>query len=176
MKKRKRICLFLYYHFAIHLPASCSLCGGISKKIRYLLCKRIFKECGRNVNIEKGAKFGSGINICIGDNSGIGINANIPAGTHIGNNVMMGPNCYVVGLNHRYDRIDIPMCEQGSVYTEPLTIEDDCWIGRDVLVTGGRIIRKGSIIAARCVLTKDFPEYSIVGGNPSRLIKSRRTQ
>ena len=170
---KKRICIFLYYHLAIFLPASYSFCGSIGKALRYFLCKRIFKECGLNVNVEKGARFGSGLNICIGDNSGIGINAYIPEDTHIGKNVMMGPNCYVINSNHKYERIDIPMCEQGSIRTEPLCIEDDCWIGRDVLITGGRTIHKGSIIAARCVLTKDFPDYSIVGGNPSRLIKSR---
>jgi maltose O-acetyltransferase len=52
-------------------------------------------------------------------------------------------------------------------------IEDDVWIGMNVLITPGRYIKKGSIIAAGCVLCKNFPEYSIIGGNPSKLIKSR---
>ena len=173
MMFKKRLYLFLYYHFAIHLPASFDFCGGVGRKIRYNICKHIFKNCGSNVNIEKGARFGSGINICIGDNSGIGINANIPDGTQIGKNVMMGPNCFVISINHKFDRLDIPMCEQGYIKAKPLIIEDDCWIGRDVFITGGRIIHKGSIIAGSSVLTKDFPEYSIVGGNPAKLIKSR---
>ena len=54
-----------------------------------------------------------------------------------------------------------------------ITIEDDVWIGRNVLMTPGRHIAKGSIIAAGCVLTKDFPEYSIIGGNPGKFIRSR---
>lgn len=173
MSIKRRFNLFLYYHFAIHLPASFKSGGRLARWLRYVLCKRIFKECGKHVNIEKGARFGAGINVCIGDNSGIGINADIPDGTRIGKNVMMGPNCFVVGMNHRFDRIDIPMNEQGYVKTAPLTIEDDCWIGRDVFITGARTVKKGTIVAARCVLTKDYPEYSIVGGNPSRLIRSR---
>ena len=173
MNTRQRICLFLYYHFAIHLPASYQVGGRLSKSFRYALCKRLFKHCGQNVNIEKGARFGTGQNVCVDDNSGIGINADIPDGTHIGKNVMMGPNCYVIGINHKFERLDIPMCNQGYVHTKPLIIEDDCWIGRDVLITGGRTIHKGTIIAARSVLTKDYPDYSIVGGNPARLIKSR---
>ena len=52
-------------------------------------------------------------------------------------------------------------------------IEDDAWIGRNVTMTPGRTIKKGTIIGTGCVLTKDFPPYSIVGGNPGRLIKSR---
>jgi acetyltransferase-like isoleucine patch superfamily enzyme len=52
-------------------------------------------------------------------------------------------------------------------------IENDVWIGRQCIFTPGRIVRTGTIIAAGTVLCKDFPEYSIVGGNPSKLIKSR---
>lgn len=41
------------------------------------------------------------------------------------------------------------------------------------MIIGSREIKSGSILAARCVLTKTFPEYSIIGGNPSKLIRSR---
>ena len=169
----RKIYQLLYYHFAIYLPASYSRGGKTAKKIRYFLCRHLFEYCGKNVNIEKGASFGTGSRVRIGDNSGIGINASIPNGTVIGDNVMMGPNVYVIYRNHSFDRTDIPMCEQGFYDCKPLTIEDDCWIGRDVLITGGRTIKKGTIVAARGVLTKDFPEYSVVGGNPCKLIKSR---
>ena len=120
------------------------------------------------------ANFGSGLDIEIGDNSGIGINACIPSNTKIGDDVMMGPNCYILPNNHRFDRTDIPMWRQGN--TEKLTtiIGNDVWIGRNVLMTPGRHIKNGTIIAGGCVLCKDFPEYSIVGGNPSKLIKSRK--
>ena len=74
--------------------------GGMARR---KLCQQIFKQCGKNVNIEHGAFFGSGIDIVIGDFSGIGINAHIPNGTIIGNYVMMGPNVYILSSNHRYD-------------------------------------------------------------------------
>lgn len=50
---------------------------------RRFLCTRIFKKAGKNINVERMAWFGSGIDIKIGDNSGIGINAHIPNGTII---------------------------------------------------------------------------------------------
>lgn len=146
---------------------------GIGRFVRYQLCKRIFKKCGVNVNIERGARFGSGEQIEIDDHSGIGVNAVIPDGTIIGRYVMMGPNCFVHQRNHEFSRIDIPMMKQGFTERIPIVIEDDVWIGRDVTIMRGRHISKGCIIAANCVLTKDFPNYSIVGGNPSRLIRSR---
>lgn len=148
--------------------------GGVGKKARYFCCKHIFEYCGKNVNIERGASFESGEHIRIGDNSGIGINAVIPDGTHIGNNVMMGPDCYVFSRNHRFDRTDIPMCQQGVTEKYPLIIDDDVWIGQSVTIMPGRHISQGSIIAACSVLTKDYPEYSVVGGNPARIIKNRR--
>lgn len=104
------------------------------------------------------------------------MNACIPGNTKIGNDVMMGPNCYILPHNHSFDRTDIPMRKQGFTEKKQTIIEDDVWIGRDVTMTPGRIIKKGSIIAACAVLTKDFPEYSIVGGNPAKFLKSRQNE
>ena len=168
------VCLLLYYSFLYYLPQSgMPLLGKIVKKMRYFCCKSIFKKCGKNVNIERKAYFGMGTLVEIGDNSGIGVNAMIPSDTIIGKNVMMGPNCYILAMNHSFNRIDIPMVEQGFTEKKRTIIGNDVWIGRDVLMTPGRTIADGSIIAAGCVLTKDFPKYSIVGGNPSRIIRSR---
>lgn len=168
----RRIYRLLYYHFAIYLPKSYRW-WGIGRIIRYALCKRIFEYCGENVNIEQGAFFGAGIHVRIGNGSGIGINASIPDGTVIGENVMMAPNVYVHNRNHRFDRTDIPMRYQGYSEEKPLIVEDDVWIGQDVTIMVGRKISMGSIVAANTVLAKDFPPYSIIGGNPSKLIRSR---
>lgn len=142
-------------------------------KIRRFLCKHIFEFCGQNVNIEHGATFDAGNKIRIGNNSGIGVNCHVPNGSIIGNDVMMGPNLYVHDKNHRFDRIDVPMRSQGYTEIKPLIIDDDVWIGRDVTIMVGRHISKGSVVAANSVVTKDFPPYSIIGGNPAKLIKSR---
>ena len=169
------LCLILYYGFARYLPVSYfPIVGRACKWMRYRLCRRIFKSCGTNVNVERMAFFGSGKNIEIGDNSGLGINCSIPSNTIIGRDVMMAPNCRILPCNHAIDRVDIPMCQQGDTGCQRTIIEDDIWIGINVLITPGRLIKKGSVIAGGCVLCKDFPEYSIVGGNPSRLIRMRK--
>ncbi len=173
---KKKICLIIYYGFARFLPGSNTKLGKMlkSKSVRYMCCKYIFKKIGKNVNIEKGAWFGNGSQIEIGNNSGIGYNARVLNNTVIGNDVMMGPNLYMLEKTHNFDRLDIPMNQQGKRQERDIvTIGDDCWIGRDVLIIGTHDIKKGSIIGARCVLTKSFPGYSIIGGNPSRLLKSR---
>lgn len=168
------ICLALYYGFAYWMPGSYSFfCGCLFRKVRSCLCKHIFLYCGKNVNIERKANFGSGIDIELGDESGLGINCSVPSNTKIGKNVMMGPNCRILPHNHNFERIDIPMNHQGFSPKLSTKIEDDVWIGRDVLMTPGRVIKRGSIVAGGCVLCKNFPEYSIIGGNPSKLIRSR---
>ena len=174
---KNKFWLILYYCFARHLPTSHSFWGGVlmSLKIRRMCCKRLFKYMGNNVNIEKGAWFGKGQDVEIGDNSGIGINAHILNNTKIGKNVMMGPNCYMLESTHLFDRTDISMIEQGKKQTrDQVVIGDDVWIGQDVMIIGSREIKTGSIVGARCVLVKSFPEYSIIGGNPSQLIRSRK--
>ena len=86
----------------------------------------------------------------------------------------MGPLVFILAQNHRIDRTDITMQEQGYTPARQTVIGDDVWIGRQVTMTPGRKIAKGTVIGACCLLCKDFPEYSVVGGNPSRLIKSRK--
>ena len=84
--KIKLIWLALYYGLAIHLPGSYSFMGKLfrAKAIRYALCRRIFLKCGKNVNIEHGCNFGSGLEIEIGDNSGMGIDCTLPSNVKIG--------------------------------------------------------------------------------------------
>ena len=174
IREGKYIWRFLYYNFAIYLPRKTHFGGPASLRIRRFICRHIFEYCGDNVNIEHGARFGAGTRIRIGNNSGLGVNCVVPNGSIIGENVMMGPNCYIHERNHSFSRVDIPMIKQGYAPPKPIIIDDDVWIGRDVTIMVGRHIAKGSIIAANCVLTKDYPEFSIVGGNPSRLIRSRK--
>lgn len=169
--------LFLYYSFAQWLPEkNCKIrwIGSFSKWFRAFLCRRIFKKCGKNVNIQRRVYFGKGYGIELGDNSGIGSYSHLPPNTIIGNNVMIGPKLNILWSNHKMDRTDIPMIQQGMLPTKQCIIEDDVWIGTNVTMTPGRYIKCGSVIGACCVLTKDFPNYSVIGGNPSRLIRIRK--
>jgi maltose O-acetyltransferase len=172
----KILSLVLYYSFLIYLPTSSTpVIGKLIEKLRYFCCKIIFKKCGKNVNIEKGAYFGNGFNIEIGDNSGIGKKAKVPANIIIGKNVMMGNNITIFSASHRIDRTDIPMIKQGSIKYPAIIIEDDVWIGQGVIIMPKvSKIASGTVIGAGSVVTKEFPEYSIIGGNPAKLIKLRK--
>lgn len=173
MKKIIRtICLALYYGIAKQLPSSAFPVPLFQKQIRKSLCNYIFDYCGSNANIENGVFFGNGKGIYLGDNSGIGINARIGR-VKIGNDVMMAPNVTILDRNHRYDRTDIPMRRQGDTECMPPVINDDVWIGSNVIILPGVHIGKGAIIGAGSVVTKNIPEYAIACGNPAIVIKHR---
>lgn len=167
------ICLFLYYGFAQYLPSSYIKGCAVFGKIRSVICKPLFGYCGNNVRVEPYAFFHTGRNIAIGDDSSIGERSRVLGRVTIGKDVMMGEEVIIMTQNHKFDRTDISMCQQGFQNEEPVVIEDDVWIGARVLILPGIKVGKGAILAAGAVVTKDVPEYAIVGGNPARVIKSR---
>ncbi len=167
-----KILFVLFYRFAKKLPISYERFGTLSKIIRFYLASRYVKKCGKNVNFEKGASFGYDLEI--GNNSGVGINAQLSSGIKIGNNVMMAPDVVILTTSHEYLSTDIPMVLQGSRELKNVIIEDDVWIGQRVIILPGVTLQIGTIVGAGSVVTKTFPPYSVLVGNPARLIKSRR--
>ena len=111
--------------------------------------------------------------LSIGDYSGIGKDTYVPSDVTIGKYCMLGPEIVFYTNNHNTDRIDIPMCQQGFKSPRPIVIEDDCWIGRRVIILPGVTIGRGSIIGAGAVVSKSIPPYSVAVGNPARVVKSR---
>lgn len=152
------------------LPRSCY--SIVSLKIRYFFLKRIAKNVGKNVNIEQHVVFGEEFEI--GDNSTVGFRSDIYGPVKIGKDVMIGPEVAIYTHNHKHDEIDIPMIKQGYTENKPVYIEDNVWIGRRVLIMPGVCIGTGSIVAAGTVVTKNVEPYSIVGGNPAKIIKYRK--
>lgn len=162
--------MFVAYRlFAAWLPISQR--SALAKKMRVFWAKRILKQCGTNVNIERNAVFSPAVSL--GDNSGIGINCEVYGPVTIGNDVMMGPEVIIYTSGHKHDRTDITMIEQGFEEHKPVTIGNDVWIGRRAMIMPGVMIGNGCVIGAGAVVTKDIPDYSVVGGVPAKVIKNR---
>ncbi len=87
---------------------------------------------------------------------------------------MIAPNVSILNSTHKYEQVDIPMIEQGEETNLNPVIEDDVWIGRNVVIMPNIKIGKGSIIGSGAVVTKNVEPYSIVGGVPAKLIKKRK--
>lgn len=167
--------LIIYMFFAKYLPKSVNpVVGPISKKIRALCAKLIFKKVGRNVNLENQAYFGNGFEIEIGDNSGIGKRCRIPSNIKIGRNVMMAEEVIILNQNHQFKDASVPLNMQGYQVKTQLEIGDDVWVGtRVIILPQVRRIGSGAIIGAGSVVTRDVDAMAIVAGNPARLIKKR---
>ena len=175
----KKICrifwLFLYYGFAYWLPDSyMPILGKLCNWFRVRCVHHIFAKCGNIRTINRKVYFHRGGKVEIGNESGIGADCDIPDDIKIGNNVMISRNVFILNRNHRFDRTDIPINDQGFYDSKQTIIEDDVWIGLRCILTPGRHVLNGTIVAMGSVLTKDFPEYSIVGGNPAKVIKYRK--
>ena len=168
---KKKVCKHLYYKVAIHMPASYSKGGKEGKRFRAYTAKHFLEYVGQDVNIEKGAMITSSMKI--GDRSGCGINSVMHGRVTIGSDVMMGPECIIYTRNHEFSDITIPMNKQGFSEEREVIIQDDVWIGGRVTILPGVVIGKGAVIGAGAVVTKNIPEYAVVGGNPAKVLKYR---
>ena len=170
---KKIICLAAYYGFAKYLPSSTSSFTRWTRTIRRKICCPPFDACGKNVNIERGAYFSAGGGISIGSGSGLGVNCRVHGPLSIGDNVMMGPDVVILTHTHNIERTDIPMGLQGS-RVQKVTIGNDVWIGMRSIIMPGIHIGNGAVIGAGAVVTKDVPDYAIVGGVPAKVIRYRK--
>lgn len=142
-------------------------------------------EClhfGKNIGIGKNTYFlpltsYAGKSYCpkiiIGDGCWIGIRNSFAAidEIKIGNQVLFAGYVHITDHSHGYEDVDTPIQKQPLISKGPVFIEDQCWLGFGCEILSGVHIGKHSIVAARSVVTKDVPAYSIVAGNPARIIK-----
>jgi acetyltransferase-like isoleucine patch superfamily enzyme len=103
-------------------------------------------------------------------NSGVQIDAR--GGVTIGTGVMVGPNAVIVSSDHDHLQTERLIVLQDHVMA-PVFIEDDVWIGANVVVCGGVRIGRGAVVAAGAVVIRDVPPMAIVGGVPARALRAR---
>lgn len=108
--------------------------------------------------------------IIIGSFCRIGLGNTIIGPVSIGNNVNLAQNITVSGLNHNYKDPHKTIISQG-VSIALINIEDDVWIGSNSVILAGVTIGKHSIIAAGCIVNHNIPPFSVVAGNPGKIVK-----
>jgi chloramphenicol O-acetyltransferase type B len=109
----------------------------------------------------------------IGAFCSIGPGAYICPSVQMGNYVMVAPNFSVVGDDHRMDQVGVPYIFSGRPDLKQTKIEDDVWIGRNVMLRAGVRVGRGALVAMGAVVTKDVEAYAIVAGVPAKMIGSR---
>lgn len=155
-----------------------------------------FKRCGnvrfgtsltisgmKNISLGNGVRLGKGCFLTAGEGSleidedtAIGPNVNIGAdnGTvSIGRYCAIGPGTVIRAANHRFDRLDCPIIQQGHT-PGYVVIEDDVWIGANCVITPDVCIGRGSVVGAGSVVTRNVEPFVIAGGVPARIIGRRK--
>lgn len=111
-----------------------------------------------------------GFNIDLGENVMINCNCFFLDSNRIsiGDNVMIGPNVTIITPNHSRDPEGR---RRFGTISEPVTVEDDVWIGAGAIILPGITVGKGSVVGAGSVVTKNVPPGVTVAGNPARIIR-----
>jgi acetyltransferase-like isoleucine patch superfamily enzyme len=141
--------------------------------------------CGiRNTAIGAGSCVGDGvwINVCNRDaNINMRIGKCVLIGRRgvintsgfleIGNYCIFGPNVYVGDADHIYTNIYVPILTAGATENRSAVIEENCWLAMNSVVSGNLVVGRGSVVGANTVVNKSVPPFSVVVGNPSKIVK-----
>lgn len=118
-----------------------------------------------------------GKGMTVGNNVGLGSHGHYGSGAgilKIGDDTICGNYVSIHPENHITQNLDIPIREQGVYSKGGVKIGRGCWIGAKVTILDGTEIGDGCIVAAGAVVTGKFPDYSIIGGVPAKVLKMRK--
>ena len=133
-------------------------------------------KMGKNSTIEDFSTINNGMgDVIIGDGVRVGISNVVIGPVTIGNDVIMAQHVVISGMNHGYEDPCVPIRHQKCI-ASTIIIEDEVWIGANVVITPGVRIGRHAIVAAGAVVTKDVSPYTIVGGNPAKILKQYNFQ
>lgn len=167
--------IFVHF-FELYIGGFLRLMPGVGGLFfRGLFYKMLFSASGKKLIIYPNVYIIFSHKISVGDRVAINVGTYLEGrgGIKMGNNILIGPNVVFATAGHGNSRTDIPMFQQPVTLGE-IVIEDDVWIGANVVINMGVTIHKGCIIAAGSVVTKDVPPYSVYGGVPAKFISNRK--
>lgn len=147
---------------------------GDSYRTKFL-SKRV-KKMGDNVLVQAGTRFRSMENLIIGNNVTIGFDNFIQAlgGVTIGDNSMTGPGVKIWSVNHNFMDKNLLIMDQGQTKAE-VVIGNDVWIAANAFILPGVHLPDGVVVSTGAVVgIKEYKPYSIIAGNPARVIGFRK--
>ena len=148
------------------------------RKLFFLTINRNLK-IGKNVYIGRNCSISSIYNLRIGNNIYIGKNVTIEVEGSIGDSTVIANSVGIIG---RYDHqvkdtkhkaFDAAVVRENKKLSVPIHIGEGCFIGYGAIILSGVVVGNNSVIAAGSLVTKNIEPYSIVAGNPAKMIGKR---
>lgn len=143
------------------------------------LCKEKFAHFGDGAEFRPGAYAISCSRIRIGANVVVRPGSMLFAdprpegvGITIEDAVLLGSGVHIYVSNHRFDRPEVPVNQQGHDAAAEVVLRRGCWIGANSVLLAGVVIGEGAVVGAGSVVTRSVPARVVVAGNPATLIRT----
>ena len=155
-----------------------SIPGMLGCKLRTKVIPKYFKAAGNNTYIDRHVRFYGAHHLSVGNDVAFAEDGFVQAqgGVTIGDNTIFGPGIKIWTTTHKFGSADVPIAQQGFE-KNPVTIGKGVWIGANVFLMPGVRIPDGCVVSAGAVVgIKEYPSFSIIAGNPARVIGTREPQ
>jgi acetyltransferase-like isoleucine patch superfamily enzyme len=165
---------FAAFGEGVSIPYSCdirrSMASEISVGDNVTLARDVW------LNVAPGSE-SSGAKIVLGSGCEIGRRSSISARNRIilEADVLLAPSVLIMDHNHEYSDVEKPIRRQGVTRGGRIFIERNCWLGHGAVIVcnhGELTIGRNSVVGANSVVTKSFPPFSVIAGNPATLIRT----
>lgn len=165
-KSKREILVRILWYFIWHLTANWPL-RFLNPWRRFIL--RIFGAKIGDSLIMDGVWIDMPWNLEVGDFSAIGRNVWLYnfSKIKIGSHTVVSQNTVLCTASHDYSHAHM------TLFSKPITIEDQAWVAADCFVMPGVTIEEGCVIGARSVVTKSMPAWMVCAGHPCKPIKNR---
>ncbi|WP_067724890.1 sugar O-acetyltransferase [Oceanobacillus damuensis] len=139
-------------------------------ELRTKMLKELFGSTGESLSVEPNFHCDYGCHIHVGENFYANFDCVIldVCEVRIGDNCFMAPGVHLYTATHPLDPSER---NSGVEYGKPITVGDNVWIGGGAIINPGVTIGDNVVIASGVVVTKGVPDYTVVGGNPAKVIK-----